>query len=225
MPRILFIHSSAHASEARKDVRGSYTRKMARLLRDAVRERGVRITERDIAARPPRLIDYAWIGASLKPESARTAEDRQHLAESDELVDEVLGSDVIVVGCPVYNFGVPAPLKAWIDNIVRPGRTYTEIKHVKPRKVYGMLHAKRVVLLVSSGSSGYQPGGPREALNHADSAVCAIFSQLGVHSFDKVVFEGSNEDSDEVIAENWLRCEARIARLAASIRQRWLSGE
>ena len=59
MPQILFIHSSAFASEIRKENQGSYTRKMARILRETVRGRGVKIVERDVAAKPPGMIDAA----------------------------------------------------------------------------------------------------------------------------------------------------------------------
>ena len=63
MPQILFIHSSAFASEIRKENQGSYTRKMARILRETVRGRGVKIVERDVAAKPPGMIDQSFLQA------------------------------------------------------------------------------------------------------------------------------------------------------------------
>ena len=125
MPQILFIHSSAFAGEVRKENQGSYTRKMARILRETIRGRGVKVAERDVAAKPPGMIDQSFLQAARTPSDQRTPEQVQRLKESDELVGEVLASDVIVISCPVYNFGVPAPLKAWIDNIVREGKTFT----------------------------------------------------------------------------------------------------
>ena len=67
-----------------------------------------------------------------------------------------------MISCPVYNFGIPAPLKAWIDNIVREGKTYTFGEGRNAKRVYGLLHNKLVVLLQSSGSSGFQTGGSRD---------------------------------------------------------------
>ena len=127
MPQILFIHSSAFASEVRKENQGSYTRKMARILRETIRGRGVKIVERDVAAKPPGMIDQSFLQAARTSASNRTPEQIERLRESDELVGEVLASDVLVISCPVYNFGIPAPLKAWIDNIVREGKTLSLI--------------------------------------------------------------------------------------------------
>ena len=189
MPQILFIHSSAFASEIRKENQGSYTRKMARILRETVRGRG--------------------------------ADQIERLKESEELVSEVLASDVLVISCPVYNFGIPAPLKAWIDNIVREGKTYTFGEGRNAKRVYGLLHNKLVVLLQSSGSSGFQTGGSRETLNHADKAVIAVFTELGVHKFEKASMEGVCEESDETLERNWILCERRLAEIADRIKVRW----
>ena len=75
MPQILFIHSSAFASEIRKENQGSYTRKMARILRETVRGRGVKIVERDVAAKPPGMIDQSFLQAArpIKSSASRKA--------------------------------------------------------------------------------------------------------------------------------------------------------
>ncbi len=221
MPQVLLVHSSAQTSEVRKENQGSYTRKMARLLKDRLKGRGVRFVERDVAAKPPGLIDSSFISASMTKESERTPAQIARLRESDELVAEVLLSDVIVVGCPLYNFGVPAPLKAWIDNIVRLGKTFTMDDQRKPHVIYGLLHSKLIVILESTGSSGYQPGGSKEALNHADKAVRAIFEQLGVRNFECLAVEGVCEDSPEEIEQSWKTCERRIDEVAERIKIRW----
>lgn len=221
MPQILFIHSSAFAGEIRKENQGSYTRKMARILRETVRGRGVKVLERDVAAKPPGMIDQSFLIAARTPAENRTPEQIERLKESDELVSEVLASDVIVISCPVYNFGVPAPLKAWIDNIVREGKTFTRGEGRNAKKIYGLLHNKLVVLLQSSGGSGYQTGGSRESLNHADKAVVAIFNELGVHKFENASMQGVCEESEETLERNWIVCERRLAEIADRIKIRW----
>lgn len=221
MPPILFIHSSAFASEVRKENQGSYTRKMARILRETIRGRGVKIVERDVAAKPPGMIDQSFLQAARTSASNRTPEQIERLRESDELVGEVLASDVLVISCPVYNFGIPAPLKAWIDNIVREGKTYTFGEGRNAKRVYGLLHNKLVVLLQSSGSSGFHTGGSRESLNHADKAVIAVFTELGVHKFEKASMEGVCEETDETLERNWIQCERRLAEIADRIKVRW----
>lgn len=221
MPQILFIHSSAFASEVRKENQGSYTRKMARILRETIRGRGVKIVERDVAAKPPGMIDQSFLQAARTSASNRTPEQIERLRESDELGGEVLASDVLVISCPVYNFGIPAPLKAWIDNIVREGKTYTFGEGRNAKRVYGLLHNKLVVLLQSSGSSGFHTGGSRESLNHADKAVIAVFTELGVHKFEKASMEGVCEETDETLERNWIQCERRLAEIADRIKVRW----
>lgn len=221
MPQTLFIHSSAFPSEMRRENQGSYTRRMARILRDNIRGRSVRVTERDVAARPPGMIDQSFILAARTPAEERSPEQNERLRESDVLVSEVLASDVIVISCPVYNFGIPAPLKAWIDNIVREGRTYTFGEGRNAKKVYGLLHNKLVVILQSSGAAGYQTGGIRESLNHADRAVMAVFEELGVHKFDAAIMEGVCEEDDATLERNWMQCERRLSEIADRIKTRW----
>lgn len=93
------------------------------------------------------LVDERWIGANFTAEEDRTREQRARLAESDELVQELVDSDVVVIGVPIYNFGVPAALKAWVDLIARAKLTfrYTE------KGPEGLLRGKTAFLVVASG--------------------------------------------------------------------------
>lgn len=94
-----------------------------------------------------RLIDEAWVAANFTPPSARTPEHNYILAHSDLLVQEVMDADTLVIGLPIYNFGVPASLKAWVDLVAHAGVTfsYSEAGPV------GLLEDKRAVLAVASG--------------------------------------------------------------------------
>jgi hypothetical protein len=107
------------------------------------------------------------------------------------------------------------------DNIVREGKTYTFGEGRNAKRVYGLLHNKLVVLLQSSGSSGFHTGGSRESLNHADKAVIAVFTELGVHKFEKASMEGVCEETDETLERNWIQCERRLAEIADRIKVRW----
>lgn len=166
---------------------------MARVLRDSVRGRGIRVVERDLAANPPRLIDQSWREAAVKPASAQLPVDREILAESDTLVNEVLHSDVIVVSCPVYTFGVPAPLKAWLGNLVRPGKTLSLCADSPlAAKSYGLLHAKRVIVLTATGAPGKGPATKEEVLEKAQEAVFSSFKSLGVRNISAIYFDQNN---------------------------------
>ncbi len=102
---------------------------------------------RDLATTALPHVDHTWINARLVPEADRTEGDQASLALSDDLIAEVKAADVIVIGMPMYNFGMPAALKAWIDLIARPKVTfaYTESGPV------GLLEGKRAVVAVASG--------------------------------------------------------------------------
>ncbi|WP_372833172.1 FMN-dependent NADH-azoreductase [Puniceibacterium confluentis] len=107
-----------------------------------------KITERDLSDVLP-LIDATWIGANFTPADDRSPEQKATLDLSDALIAEVQTADTLVIGLPIYNFGVPAGFKAWIDLIARAGVTfkYTE---TGPQ---GLLSGKRAILAVASGGT------------------------------------------------------------------------
>ena len=116
---ILRIDSSATLSSS-----------ITRELTDKViaRLNAAQVVTRDLAATPLPQITEDWAKARLVPEADRSEAERETLALSDRLIEELHAAQTIVIGLPVYNFGVPASLKAWIDLIARPGETfrYTE---------------------------------------------------------------------------------------------------
>lgn len=106
------------------------------------------ITVRDLADGIG-LVDEAWIAANFTDPEARTDEQRKRLAQSDTLVSELRAADLIVIGMPIYNFGIPATLKAWIDMVARARETfrYTENGPV------GLLTNKRAIIVAASGGT------------------------------------------------------------------------
>lgn len=103
------------------------------------------VTLRDLSRGVPH-IDSAWIGAVFTPAEARNAEQAGIAAYSDALLAEVRAADILVIALPVYNFGVPAPLKAWIDHLARKGETFTYTE-AGPQ---GLLRGKRAIVALSS---------------------------------------------------------------------------
>src|ERR1700694_2412978 len=79
---------------------------------------------RDLAAKPPKPVDTAWIYSSFTPEASRTPEQKAALATSDELIAELERADQYVIGVAMHNFSIPSVLKLWVDQIVRSGRTF-----------------------------------------------------------------------------------------------------
>ncbi len=106
------------------------------------------ITTRDLASGLP-LIDETWVTANFTPADDRTDAQRDTLALSDELIAELAAADTLVIGLPIYNFGVPATLKAWVDQVARAGVTfrYTE---AGPE---GLMTGKRAIIAMASGGT------------------------------------------------------------------------
>jgi FMN-dependent NADH-azoreductase len=141
--RVLRVDASAR-------VEGSVTRQLADLLVQGMQESipHLSLSRRDAAQGLP-FVDDAWVNANLTDPDARSEEQRQTLAGSDALVAEVMDADVWVIATPIYNFGVPASLKAWIDQIARARLTfrYTE------QGPKGLLSGKKVYILTATGGT------------------------------------------------------------------------
>lgn len=142
MSHILRIDASARNA-------GSTTRQLTDQLVARLVEQGygAAVTQRDLALTPPALLTEAWVGANFTDETERSDDQRAALAASDELIAELEAADTIVIGVPVYNFAIPAALKAWVDLIARARRTfrYTE---TGPE---GLLKGKKAYLVIASG--------------------------------------------------------------------------
>ena len=127
---------------------GSVTRALAgRLVARLTAEApGARVVQRDLAEGVP-LVDAAWIAANFTDPAERTPEQRAALALSDEMVAELRSADTLVIGLPVYNFSVPAALKAWVDLVARARETFRYTENGPE----GLLKGKRALVVVASG--------------------------------------------------------------------------
>lgn len=106
----------------------------------------VEVVRRDLNDGIP-LVDEAWIAANFTAEDDRSAEQRATLAFSDALVEELQRADVLVIGAPIYNFGVPAALKAWVDMIARARKTFRYTGNGPE----GLLQHKTAFVVIASG--------------------------------------------------------------------------
>ncbi len=117
-----------------------------------------RVIERDLTATGPAYLSEEWIQAMGTPAEKRTAEQNAILAESDLYIDELLAADVIVIGAPMHNYSISAPLKAWIDQIVRAGKTFS----YSDKGPQGLLPAGKQVLVIVSRGGTYGEGAPTD---------------------------------------------------------------
>ena len=139
-----------------------------------------RVIRRDIGRSPVPAIDQNWITAAFTMPEERTSSMIERLALSDQLVDEVIASDLIVMGVPMYNYGVPAALKGWIDQIARIGRTFSFDLGRGDVPIEPILSGKTLVILSARGEFGFDPGGMRAHMNALDPALAACAHYFGV---------------------------------------------
>jgi FMN-dependent NADH-azoreductase len=124
------------------DHAGSVTRRLADVLIDNLAGPGDRVIERCATDGLP-VVTGSWVDAAFADG------DRAALKTSDQLVDELLAADELVLVAPVYNFGVPAALKAWVDQVMRAGRTF----RFDGGAPVGLVPARRAWIVTASGST------------------------------------------------------------------------
>lgn len=134
------------------------------------------VTYRDLGHDPVPFIDEAWIAASFMPPEQITDEMKSILEISNSLIDELLTADVWVFGIPMYNYSVPANFKAYIDQIVRVGRTFI----VSDRGDYqGLVRNKQVFVITARGGT-FAPGTPDAEFDFQNPFLRTVFNLIGV---------------------------------------------
>ncbi|MEM6711080.1 MAG: NAD(P)H-dependent oxidoreductase [Pseudomonadota bacterium] len=153
------------------------------------------VITRDVSAGLP-VVDGAWIGAAFG------GDDKSPLSTSETLVDEIKAADHIIIATPIWNFGVPAALKAWIDQIARAGLTF---KYTDNGPV-GLLEGKRATIIVASG--GTEAGSP---VDFATPYLKHIMGFIGITDVDVVAADRLMVDAEASMA----KAQQDIAEIAA----------
>jgi len=146
-----------------------------------------RVITRDLTDTDLPFVDEAWITTRLIPQNDLTDEDHAVLAHSDALIAEVKAADIILIGMPMYNFGMPASLKAWVDLIARPKVTFAYTGNGP----VGLLKGKRAVVAVASG--GVPVGAPMDfATPHLEQILKFVgIEDISVHVAKDVLAENA----------------------------------
>jgi FMN-dependent NADH-azoreductase len=171
------LHINASARNGR-----SLSRKLSGAFIDAWRalEPDAHIITRDVGANPPPIITEEWIAAVFAAQETMTPAQREQLRLSDELIDELDRADLIVIGTPMYNYGMPASLKSWFDKVIRINKTFTFDLARGDFPLEPIMHGKKLVILSSHGEFGFGPGGVREKMNHLETHIRTCAHYLGV---------------------------------------------
>jgi FMN-dependent NADH-azoreductase len=137
---------------------------------------GAQVTTRDLAINNLPYVDLQWIGGAYTAPDKHTDEHKAALKISDSLIAELNAADHILITTPMYNFAIPAVLKAWIDHIVRVGKTFS----VSPEGAYsGLVKNKKATVILTSGGA-YQAGSPTENYDMETPYLRAILGFIGI---------------------------------------------
>jgi FMN-dependent NADH-azoreductase len=168
------------------------------------------VIDRDLAATSLPHITDEWMHAAYTDPAALTPAQQETLSTSDMLIDELLAADTIVIGAPMYNLTVSAPLKAWIDQIVRVGRTVLW----GPNGTEGVLKEKKVVVLTSRGGS-FRPGTPTAQYDHQEPYLRHILAFIGLT--DVTFIHAENQKPGELAEPARIAAIDQLQRVAAAI--------
>jgi FMN-dependent NADH-azoreductase len=170
------------------------------------------VTYRDIGRNPVPHVNELWIAAGYTPPEQRIPELWRAIDFSDRLVDELLAADIYVMGVPMYNYSVPSGFKAYIDQIIRIGRTFEFVPENPANPYKPLLLGKKMFIITARGSSGYGTGEPYEHLNYQDPYLIAIFGLIGITDIIFIPVE-NDELGGTSVAESIASARTQIAQL------------
>ncbi|NJO78803.1 MAG: FMN-dependent NADH-azoreductase [Cyanobacteria bacterium RM1_2_2] len=143
------------------------------------------VTYRDLGHQPPPAVDEAWIAAAYSAPADHTPEQAEAIRLSDHLINELLAADRYVFGVPMYNFSIPANFKAYIDQVVRPGRTFA----VTDQGYQGLVHSKKALVITAEGAQ-YQAGTPTADYNFHEPYIRTILGFMGITDINFIHADG-----------------------------------
>ena len=206
---VLHIESSPRGSQ-------SHSRQVADTLVQTLQsDKGASVTFRDLNHPSIPHVSQAWVDASLYNRftgAPLSAEEQETLSLSHTLIAELKAADVIVLGVPMYNFGIPSSAKAWIDHISVMGETF----QYGANGPEGMLSGKKVIAISARGGGGYSEGGPYNAANSVDRYLQAIFGFLGLTDVTVIPVEYTAR-GEEAIKKSVEQAHATFKEIVAAL--------
>lgn len=217
MTTILHLDASARATR-------SLSRHLSRRFVEAwlTHRPDDQVIRRDLAAEPPPHVTESWIGACFTPPEKRDARMQAVLAWSDAAIAELEAVDIIAMGAPMYNYGMPSALKAWFDQVIRVGRTFSFDLERGDWPLEPVMTGKTLVVLSARGEFGFATGGIREHWNHLDPHIttCAHYIGVARNAIHTIAIE-YQEFGDERHSQSCAEADARTVALAAELAGHW----
>jgi FMN-dependent NADH-azoreductase len=181
MKQILIVEASPRGAD-------SASRQLARKLKERLETQypEARFVDRDLARDPLPHLDYRTVKAIFTRDQTEAESLKGALNLSNQATEEVLSSDLLVIASPLWNFGLPSALKAWVDHIIRPGRTF----RYTADGVEGLALGKKAILVLASG--GVFTEGPWKAWDTEEPYLRLILSFIGITDVQTVRAQGMN---------------------------------
>lgn len=190
MTRFLAISSSPNPAQ-------SHTKGLIdQFIKDwSISDPSMEVTHRDIGSQPPVHLDGATIGAFYTPLEELTDAQKPLLAYSDQVIEELEQADIILIGVPMHNFGIPSTLKAWIDHVARVGKTFS----YTDKGPVGLLTNKKVIVLGARGGN-YSPTSHLANMDHQTPFLKTALNFVGLNDISFIYAEGVAGGGDGVEA-------------------------
>jgi FMN-dependent NADH-azoreductase len=199
MSKLLFVKSSILSGDSKSNL-------IAQEFVESWKQKhaGARVTTRDLGASPVSHLALDHLGALMTPAERRSSEQSESVAAADAMIAELEEADTIVIASPMYNFSISTNLRAWIDHVVRAGRTFRYTEEGRPE---GLLKNKKVVIIASRG--GVYSEGPMTAFDFQEPYLRTILGFIGLTNVTFIPVEGLRI-SAEAAAQGIARARAQI---------------
>ncbi len=183
MTTLLRIESSSNPK--------GFARQVGDAFLDAIKtaKPGLNVVTRDLAKQPLPHISAEFFSVMYSGDNSAPA-----LQLSETLIAELLAADILMIEAPMYNFGIPSGLKAWIDHVVRAGRTF----QYGPNGPEGLAKGKKAYIITSSG--GVYSEGPYKAMEHAEAYLRGVLGFIGFTEIETIRTEGIAMGADKAAA-------------------------
>lgn len=207
MKEVLIINASSKTD-------GSYSRKLSGHFEELWRSKNPedRITHRDIGVNHIPHVTEEWISGAFKPEESQSDSEKEALSLSNDLVDELQQTDILVIATPMYNWSIPSSLKAYIDQVIRYQKTLG-IDPIKPEDPYvGLLQNKKAYLLLVRGGGGYGKGEFNSHMEHQKSYLLTVLNTIGIKDVETITMNLSTM-GPEIADKSYLETIWNIERI------------
>jgi len=193
MKKVLLINASARTLNSK-------SRKLTEVFAEqwTAKNSDSVITYRELGNSNVPHITESWISATFKPEAERSQEEVEILSLSDSYIEELHNADIIVLGSPMYNWSIPSPLKAYIDQVLRFSKTFSVDRENTQNPYVGLLQNKTLILMLARGMGQYEPGGANEHMNFQTTYLRTVFNMMGVQNIHVIAVDDTAKEGEKL---------------------------